>query len=131
MQNADYLQPLTRSSFGFSSRGRRDDDAIVLHLEGEGNIEALPALEEALTALHECMLSGSTKMARVDLTQLGFLSSSGLQLLVAWLDRVRSAPTPYRIVFTTGSHSWQRRSMTALRCCAPELVAVEAWVGKT
>ena len=46
--------------------------------------------------------------------------------LVSWLLRVDDTPDRYAITFhSTSKHSWQRRSLTAMAACAPDVVTIE------
>jgi hypothetical protein len=64
----------------------------------------------------------------MDLTRLGFLSSSGIKQFVKWLRRASESSdgNGYRIrLLSSPLVPWQRRGLEALRCFAPEHVTVE------
>jgi anti-anti-sigma factor len=58
-------------------------DSATLRLFGELDMATMPELEDVLAA----MLSRGVRRLIVDLSQLGFIDSSGLRLLIALADR--------------------------------------------
>jgi anti-anti-sigma factor len=104
------------------------DGVVTTHFRGTADIEAKPALDEFVAALHAeaCRLS-VTKVA-VDLRELEFMNSSSFKALVTWLSQVQELPPDkqYRIHFVSNpSIHWQRRSLAALSCFAVNLVSIE------
>jgi anti-sigma B factor antagonist len=65
---------------------RRTDGAVVLEVGGEVDVQTAPALRDALEALDEAAES----VVVVDMTEVEFLDSTGLGVLVSALQRART-----------------------------------------
>jgi anti-anti-sigma factor len=112
----------------FRTAGRRDSDRLEIRLEGEASIEALDALGRVLALTHEEAVRLEAKEVVMNLTQLEFMSSSGLKHFVRWLRRACELGDGkgYRIrLVSSPLVPWQRRGLEALRCFAPQRVTVE------
>ena len=112
----------------FSASATRDGAEIVVRLQGEADSNAKPSLEPFLDAVHGAAATSPGSTVTVDFQMLKFMSSSCFQNFVAWLGRVREAEQPeqYRIAFLSNAEQhWQRRSLSALGCFAPDQVVVK------
>jgi hypothetical protein len=100
---------------------------IELVLAGSCDSTGEDHLAILLPRVHaEATRLGATEVA-VDLLALEFMSSSCLKRFVTWIHSVQDATVPYRITFvSSGAHPWQRRSLHALACFAPEVVNIDA-----
>jgi anti-anti-sigma factor len=101
---------------------------LTVHLEGEVDLESTPLIGRYLQEAHqEAQLRGAKEVA-LDLTQLQFVNSSGIKHFVNWLrDASRLAPEiAYNIrIISSPLIPWQRRSLGALRCFAPNILTIE------
>lgn len=104
------------------------DSVMTVRFRGTADVEAKPALDHYVAALHEesCRISASKVV--VDFRELEFMNSSSFKTFVTWLSQVQELPTDkqYRIHFLSNpSMHWQRRSLAALSCFAVDLVTIE------
>jgi hypothetical protein len=104
-----------------------DRNEVAVKLTGNGDLQMKPALADFLKALHEeARRLGATRV-KVDLTELYFMNSSCLKCVADWLGTVAKALAPerYRVEFITNPNlRWQRRSLSALRSFARDVVQV-------
>jgi hypothetical protein len=113
----------------FSSASVLDGTSLRLHLVGEADTVALEALD---SLLRECHAQAGQVQARevvLDLTKLGFMSSSCFTKLIAWVNRVRGleADSRYHIRIRSNSEMlWQRKSLHALQCFATDLISIDS-----
>jgi hypothetical protein len=124
--NIDGIMPFAGP--GFSATVSHADRAITVALMGAGDVRAQDPLETLLSSLHEAAGRLRPTEVRIDCRELKFINSSCLKVLVTWISTVlESAPeAQYQICFVTNpSTQWQRRSLSALRAFAAELVRVE------
>jgi anti-sigma B factor antagonist len=80
-------------------------DSVVLILEGEIDIATAPLLEERLAEAEDRAADGDERTIIVDLDRVGFIDSTGLQILITHTmsDRNRG-----RVLLTEGSEQVQR-----------------------
>ena len=104
------------------------DGVLTTRFRGTADVEAKPALDHYVEALHgEARRLGATKVV-IDLRELEFMNSSSFKVFVTWLAQVQEMPAEnqYRIHFLSNpSMHWQRRSLAALSCFAVDLVTIE------
>ena len=104
------------------------DGVLTTRFRGTADVEAKPALDHYVEALHgEAKRLGATKVV-IDLRELEFMNSSSFKVFVTWLAQVQEMPAEnqYRIHFLSNpSMHWQRRSLAALSCFAVDLVTIE------
>lgn len=103
------------------------DGRIELTLAGaaEGPVHELAS---ALTSVHERALAAKAREVIVDLRALEFATSSSLKAFVTWLQSIHELPaeTQYRVIVrSSAEHSWQTRSLRALKAFAGELMDVQ------
>jgi signal transduction histidine kinase/CheY-like chemotaxis protein len=66
----------------------------------------------------------------VDFCSLGFITSTCFKAFVTWIDRVKEHKQ-YRVRFASqDGQTWHRRSLSALRAFAPDLVTIEVREGR-
>ena len=66
----------------------------------------------------------------VDFCSLGFMTSTCFKAFVTWIDHVKDHHR-YKVCFASNdAQTWHRRSLTALRAFAPDLVTIEVREGK-
>jgi anti-anti-sigma factor len=104
------------------------DSVMTARFRGTADVEAKPALDHYVAAMHEeaCRV-GASKVV-VDFRELEFMNSSSFKVFVTWLSQVQELPADkqYRIHFVSNpSMHWQRRSLAALSCFAVDLVTIE------
>jgi anti-anti-sigma factor len=104
------------------------DSVMTARFRGTADVEAKPALDHYVAAMHEeaCRV-GASKVV-VDFRELEFMNSSSFKVFVTWLSQVQELPAEkqYRIHFLSNpSMHWQRRSLAALSCFAVDLVTIE------
>jgi len=104
------------------------EKTLTLNLEGEADLDATSMIGRALQDAHqEAQLRGA-KEIMLDLTRLQFVSSSGMKQFVNWLRDASRLPTnlAYTIrILSSPLIPWQRRSLGALRCFAPNILTIE------
>ncbi len=79
--------------------------SVVLILEGEIDIATAPLLEEKLAEAEERLASGDERTVIVDLDRVGFIDSTGLQILIS---HTMSDRENGRLLLTEGSEQVQR-----------------------
>jgi hypothetical protein len=98
----------------------------TLKLSGNGDAEAVPALDRSLASLHQRLLDAGATSVVVDLYDLYFMNSSCLKAFVAWIYKVRTLGSPYRIRMQLNSRQrWQRRGLEPLQRLAPAVVFLD------
>jgi anti-anti-sigma factor len=104
------------------------DSVLTAKFRGTADVEAKPALDHYVEALHgEVRRIGVAKVV-LDFRELEFMNSSSFKVFVTWLANVQELPVEkqYRIHFLSNpSMHWQRRSLAALSCFAVNLVTIE------
>lgn len=113
---------------GFRSRGSLEGESLRIVLEGEGGADSIDTIGRILEAAHAEALRLHVKEVIADLTQLEFLSSSGVKHFVYWVRNVSGLAEDevYRIRLVSNPRMiWQKRSLEALRCFNAALVTVE------
>ena len=116
------------SASRFTASATREGDEILVRLAGEADSNAKPRLAPFLDAVHGAATTSPGATVVVDFQSLKFMSSSCFQNFVAWLGRVREAEEAeqYRIAFLANAEQhWQRRSLSALGCFAPDQVVIK------
>lgn len=102
---------------------------IVLTCSGSAESEDLRDLESTLDEIHASAVKTPTDEVIADIRDLAFASTPCLKALVQWLQRVQELEdgTRYRVRFRSDpKHSWQRRSLQALRAFASGVVEIES-----
>jgi hypothetical protein len=120
------MEPLVYT--GFQLTPRQEETRLVVDFSGNGDMSAVEALGRFLKRLHtDASGLGVTEVA-FDFRDLYFMNSSCFKAFVTWIDVVsRMTARAYTIRFLTNPRlHWQRRSLEALRCLAPNVVRVEA-----
>jgi hypothetical protein len=122
------LSLLSVSRRDFSARTTLHDNSLTAQLVGNADLDVLAAMEALLTELHARAQQDHVGVVTVDLFKLEFMNSSCFKHFVTWLGNIQElAPAAqYRIHFRSNpAMLWQRRSLHALRCFAPELVSID------
>jgi len=119
------LMPLVHT--GFQLTPRIEDEALVVNFSGNGDMSAVEALGKYLRQVHQEAVALKVKDVSFDFRDLYFMNSSCFKAFVTWIDQAsRSEDHGYLIRFLTNPRlHWQRRSLEALRCLAPNVVRVE------
>jgi hypothetical protein len=111
----------------FKASAVQDGDDIVLRLTGNADVVAKRHLDSLLNTVHDHARQRGIGRVYVDIRQLAFMNSSCFKDLISWLDKVREARERYYVTFqSSSSRHWQKRSLHALSCFAPDLVAIES-----
>jgi len=103
-------------------------DAIHLSMTGNADAMALTPIATLLADIDEEARRLAVKSAVADLSQLYFMNSSCLSLLVRWVTSraAREETSGYKIRFVANPNlKWQKRSLSALIALAPSVVSVE------
>ena len=104
------------------------DGIVTATLVGEAGIQAQGAIGAFLGELHGFAVESRAARVDVDLREVEFMNSTCLKEMVRWLNRVvgnLGAPRyAVRLVGSSAVH-WQRRSLYALQCFAPDVVEVQ------
>jgi hypothetical protein len=102
--------------------------SITVHLRGTANLLAKDRLDVFLTGVHREALRLHVNEVAVDFRKLEFMNSSCFKGFLDWITHVQESPLDqiYKIGFlSTAGILWQRRSLRALQCFAPDLIEVE------
>ena len=98
----------------------------VIKLSGNGDAEAVSPLDRTLTQLHQKLVAEAATSVVVDLGDLYFMNSSCLKAFVAWIYKVRTNGSPYRIRLQLNPRQrWQRRGLEPLQRLAPAVVFLD------
>jgi len=104
----------------------------IVKLSGNGDAEAVTPLDRTLTQLHQELIAESATSVVVDLGDLYFMNSSCLKAFVAWIYKVRTMGSPYRIRLQLNPRQrWQRRGLEPLQRLAPAVVFLDEIKDKT
>ncbi len=127
MQNLD-LEPLVYT--GFQLTPQLANGQITVTFSGNGDMSAVETLGRFLKRVHSEAAKHKVLEVAFDFRDLYFMNSSCFKAFVTWIDVVsRAEGGAYHIRFLTNPRlHWQRRSLEALRCLAPNVVRVEALV---
>ena len=107
----------------------REGDVIVLTCTGSAESEALGELAATLDEIHASAVKTPTEEVIADIRELTFASAPCLKAFVRWLQRVQELDDEnrYRVRFRSDpKHSWQRRTLQALRAFASGVVEIES-----
>ena len=112
---------------GFQATSSYEADKLTIKLTGEGNLDAVDAIRTVLTGAHSEAQRVGVKEVVIDLTELEFLTSSGIKHFVSWLREASLlGDEAYAIRFLSSPKvSWQRRSLQALQIFASKLLTIE------
>ena len=111
----------------FAAQAILCDGSIRVSLAGNGDVKAQDQLEIFLTALHVEASRLAVEQVELDCRELLFMNSCCLKGLVSWIGTVQDSPIEqhYKICFLSNPQlHWQKRSLRALSCFAPELVTI-------
>lgn len=101
---------------------------MLVHLRGIANLIVKERLDVFLAGVHREALRLQVKEVAVDFRTLEFMNSSCFKGFLDWIARVQELPPEqiYHIRFlSTQGILWQRRSLHALHCFAPDLIHVQ------
>jgi hypothetical protein len=120
------LTPVTTD--GFSIQVSESDGAITVKCSGNGGMDATPLLNAFLRQLHAEAGRLAVREVVADFRDMYFMNSSCFKCLVSWLSTVvKTGGERYGVRFLSNSQlHWQKRSLEALRCLAPDVVQVES-----
>jgi hypothetical protein len=102
--------------------------SLEVSLKGESDLNDALVLRTFLEGVHEQAIGLRVSQVVVDLQELVFLNSSCFKGFVSWIAEVADSDqaSQYKIRFLSSSkYRWQRQSLQALRCFAPDLVFVD------
>jgi hypothetical protein len=110
---------------GFRTSTRRVGEQLQIAFFGEAETSVRDRIHQLLTrADAEARRLGVTTVC-IDFCELGFMSSSCFKAFVTWIDQAKQGGS-YRITFVSSErHPWHRRSLSALRGFAPDLVTTD------
>jgi hypothetical protein len=111
----------------FESSAALNGRTLTLHFKGSAELHISEVLGPLLTQAHQEALRLGANEVRVDFEQLHFMTSSCLKRFVTWLSELQESPQkPYAIRFVSNPRfRWQKASLAALRCFAPEVVTIQ------
>ncbi len=111
----------------FEASAALNGGTLTLHFKGSAELQVSEVLGPLLMQAHQEALRLGTSEVQVDFEQLHFMTSSCLKRFVTWLSEVQGSPRkPYSIRFISNSRfRWQKASLAALQCFAPEVITVE------
>jgi hypothetical protein len=120
------LSPITSDTFSVAARLAESE--ITVKCAGNGGMDATPLLSRYLKDLHAEASRLSARRVVVDFRELYFMNSSCFKCFAVWLsDVIKSDSGRYAVRFVSNAQlHWQKRSLEALRCLAPQLVEVQS-----
>ena len=96
---------------GFALVPVLDGAVPTVKFSGNGDAEAINALDRFLKLLHKNLLDDKSTSVHVDLAELYFMNSSCLKAFVSWIYKVNTTGRPYQIHLQMNPRQpWQRRS---------------------
>src|SRR5262249_35498602 len=83
----------------FTTKHTIEPGAIQIVCKGEGDIAALPRLEQFVRALHDVATASKVGEVTLDVREVSFMNSSCFTKLIGWITRVRemASESRYRI----------------------------------
>ena len=122
------LDKLSFSHGGLVVASSHEGERMTSVLAGTAELAIRDRLPVLLADIHSHALELGVREVVVDLQGLEFMNSSCFKSFVTWITDVQElvADRQYRIhIKSNPKILWQRRSVHALRCFAPNLIAVE------
>ena len=111
---------------GFALVPVLDAPVSTVKFSGNGDAEAIAALDRFLKLLHKNLLDDKSTSVHVDLADLYFMNSSCLKAFVSWIYKVNTTGRPYQIHLQMNPRQpWQRRSLEPLKRLAPAVVCLD------
>jgi hypothetical protein len=112
----------------FSAHYETQGNSVVVWMRGNADMAVHERVKAFLDALDQAVRAARAKEAVFELGELYFMNSSCLSLLLRFINGVVSLrpSDQYKIRFRSNKNlRWQRKSLSALRAYAQELVVVE------
>ncbi len=112
----------------FSTRTQAISDAIFVTLVGNADMDVHDLLKKYLDDLHRTAQAAQIKEAVFDLKELYFMNSSCLSLFLRLLNSLAESNKTHKYSLRFRSNPglpWQRRSLSAVRKYAQDLVVIE------
>jgi len=112
---------------GFSILVSLDRGELRAKFVGNGGMDATPILGDYLKRLHAEACRLAVAEVVVDFSDLYFMNSSCFKCFASWLStNMKLGAASYGVRFVTNAQlHWQKRSLEALQCFAPQLVQIE------
>ena len=104
-----------------------NDNTIELRLTGTADMRSGDQLARLIAQIDAVSVREKCQEVVINLGELEFMNSSCFKTLVSWINEVqsRSVEKRHKICFRSNqSMLWQRRSLHALQCFAPDLVRI-------
>lgn len=106
------------------------DGELRVAFYGEAETPVREKIRQLLAQIDAEALRLKIQRVFVDFCNLGFMTSTCFKAFVTWIDHVKDHQQ-YRICFASqDGQTWHRRSLTALRAFAPDLVTIEVREGR-
>jgi hypothetical protein len=116
--------PVVARSF-FAIAGQLDGQRIKITAWGYADMRCQTALQEFLAAVDTEATRLEVDEVAVDIRTLDFMSSGCFKHFVTWLATAKQQVRKYKIAFVSNpALHWQKLSLRALSCFAPEVVSV-------
>jgi hypothetical protein len=125
--NGVEVAPVTRTEFTASAS--LEGGRIQVRFVGNADMRSKDQLDQFLNQLHlEAMRCRAPEVV-VDFQELEFMNSSCFKSFITWITSVQDlGPSgQYNIRFLSRpTLLWQKRSLHAMRCFAPDLLTIES-----
>ena len=111
------------------AQASREGELIRLGFSGTADLRVAEEVDAILRAVHGSVLGSDVHEVIVDMRDLEFMNSSCFKGFASWISALHGTTDGqrYKIRFLSNrAILWQRRSLHALTCLAPELVSVDA-----
>ncbi len=115
------------STADFKGSAEHKGKEIAVHLQGNADVTAPPALDELIGKIHTEANRHSISEAVIDIRDLEFMNSSSFKTLISWIMQIKELEQDqrYRLRFLSNPEQpWQKRSLETLRCFADDLIFV-------
>lgn len=123
------LQLLAAEPGRLACSTRMGRQLLVLSFSGSGELGDQEPLTAFLRKVHAFALEARTETVMVSFDQLLFMNSSCFKGFVTWFSALgghKPASERYRVhIKLSPARRWQRASVSALACFAPEIVSFE------
>jgi hypothetical protein len=112
-----------------TTQSAMDNQRLMLSFSGSGEIGDQEPLTAFLKQVHAFALEKKSERVTISFEQLQFMNSSCFKGFVTWfalLAAIKPPASRYQVHFMMNpSRRWQRASVSALACFAPEIVSFE------
>jgi hypothetical protein len=104
------------------------DRTVTVRFSGSADTRSMGALDLMLSRLHAEATRTSVEEVMIDFREFEFMNSSCFKAFVTWVNKLQETEPDkqYRVcIRSDATKHWQKRSLSALRCFAADLIRIE------